>query len=108
MDCANYIKIGSTLTIDITRVNGDDPVPLTNVEIESYIKHNKYGSYEMEVEVIDELEGQIKLTLDADTTVNMPSGDYEWDIKFTDPDGKVEKFPKNNNVILTFTKGPTP
>ena len=107
MLCKNPIKIGATFTIDITRVSNDDPVDLTGVEVESFLKHPKFGNYEMDVEIVNAAQGQIKLSLDADTTESMLPGDYIWDIAFTNPDGTVEIFPKDNQVILTFVKGAT-
>lgn len=107
MDCKNPIKIGATLSINIARHNGDEPVDLTGVQIESMLRHTRFGSYEMDVEIIDAPLGQIKLVLSGDDTANLPAGDYSWDIKFTDPNGDIEIFPKDGNVILSFVKGAT-
>lgn len=107
MRCKNPIKIGATFSIDITRVSNDEPVNLTGVDIESYLKHPKFGNYEMDVEITNAAQGQVKLSLDADTTASMLAGDYTWDIAFTDTNGEVEIFPKDNEVIITFIKGAT-
>lgn len=108
MTCKNYIKIGATLSIDIERVEGEAPVSLSGSSIESYLRHPKYGTYELNLEEIDLDNGQIRLYMDADDTAIMAEGDYIWDIKFVDPDGNTEIFPKDNQVVLTFIKGATP
>lgn len=107
MDCKNDIKIGATLSIDITRVSGTQPVPLVNTQIASQLRHNKFGVYDMDVIMVNSPNGEFTLLLSADDTANMPAGDYQWDVMFTDADGTVEIFPKNGNVILTFVKGAT-
>lgn len=100
------IKIGATLGIELQRVSGADPVPLTGVDVVSFVRHPKFGKYEMDVEIVDQDEGRIRLVLDADTTARMLPGDYLWDVAYTDPNGEVEVFPKDNEkIILTFDKG---
>lgn len=100
------IKIGATFSVALQRVSGGNPVPLTGVEVTSFLKHPKFGKYELDVMIVDEAEGRVRLVLDADTTARMTPGDYLWDVTYTDPDGEVEVFPKDNKqVILQFIKG---
>lgn len=108
MNCKNPIKIGATFSVNMQRMSNGTPVSLTGVSIESYVKHPKFGNYEMDVAVTNAAEGRVTLTLDADTTAGMLPGNYIWDVAFTDSDGTVEVFPKENDeVILTFIKGAT-
>ena len=104
MKCKNHIKVGATLTINLQRVSGSVPVSLENIEIESSIRHPKFGTYEMDVEIVDTDTGQVKLTLDSDTTSRITPGEYVWSISFTEPDGTVEIFPKDNSTTLTFNR----
>lgn len=106
--CKNPIKIGATLSVDIQRTSNGEPVDITDLTVESFIKHPKFGTYEMDVEIVNEELGQIKLVLSSDVTAELIPGDYIWDIAFTDDEGMVEVFPKDNEqVILTFIKGAT-
>lgn len=107
MQCKNEMKIGATCSIILQRVAGEVPIDITNTEINSAIYHPKFGRYELDVTVTNALEGRCILVLDADTTSRMIPGDYFWDISFTDSDGTVETFPKNNKTIITFIKGAT-
>lgn len=107
MRCKNPIKIGATFSIDIQRISSGEPIDITGMEIESTLKHPKFGEYEMEIEMVDPVEGQFRLVLDADTTADILPGDYLWDLSFTDSSGNVEIFPKDNDVVITFIKGAT-
>lgn len=107
MQCKNEIKIGATLLIEIQRVSNNVAVDITDTTIESFISHPKFGQYELDVEIVEPTEGKFRLILDADTTSGMLPGEYIWDMSFTDPDGNVEIFPKNENVILKFCRGAT-
>ena len=99
------IKIGATVKFDIRRVSNNTPVDLTGWEIESFLKHPKFGRIELEVTEVNLPDGHIRLTLDEDTSASLVPAEYVWDIKYTKPDGDVEIFPKDNTVIFNFIRG---
>jgi len=109
MTCKNEIKLGATFSVDLQRVSSGVPVDLTGYEIESFLKHPKFGEYELDVVNVALLDGRIKLVLESDITSGMIPGTYIWDIRFTHPvSGEVEVFPKDNSVEITFVRGATP
>lgn len=103
----NEIKIGATLSVDIQRVSNGNPIDLTNYEVTSELKHPKFGVFPLEVEITDAEEGRVRGVMEADRTKKMLPGEYIWDIKYVDPDGNTEIFPKNNSLTVTFIKGAT-
>jgi hypothetical protein len=107
MRCKQPIKIGATLGINLQRTSNGVPFPITNTDVESFLKHPKFGRFEMDVTIVDAATGRVRLELDADATARLLPADYEWDVAFTDQDGKVEIFPKEEPLIFTFSKGAT-
>lgn len=99
-------KIGETIEIDLTRVADGQVIPLGNAIVTSALIHKKFGTWNMDVTVIDAEGGQVEITLAASETARMLEGEYIWEVTYTEPDGLVEKFPKNNEqVIFEMVKG---